>query len=627
MDHFITYCKKFSLTLWIILIFICVNILGTLWFSSVTFDATENKRFTISDASLEKIRTLSEPIHIKLYSSEIIASDFPALKNYRDRLNDFLEKMADKSSGKIIYNHILIESYSAHEDEVVGIGLTGIPLKDGRSVFLGLVSENMTDGMGILPFMAPEREAMLEFDIMQLIDGLSRPAKMKIAFSSSLPLSVGPESVLALRTGNIKPAAIYHELKSRYDILHLSDNFDALTKKERPNLTLIAHPRPLSKTAKKNLKNYLASGGRVIAAVDPFSEYPAPPQLQGIQPPILSSSLGGILDEYGVSYDSDRIILDRGLARIGRDHASGRPNEYLAWLKPTKDYIAKKEPSLSYISELSLGTVGALEPKKGYKGTLSFTPLIVSSQKADTLSAKKLASLTDLSEIEKNYIPRRSYILAAKISGQFPAIDKNIAQKPSAMIVIADSDFLDDRFWLAPAAPNKALIAKSHFGTPYAHNGNMVLNMIDYLLGDNTLIALRGRNVEQRTLTYLDDIRKNAEQGFKEREQKLNQEIVTLRDKLASIRNNRDMGGQTAQDAVHKNISDFTARLIAMRAELRHVRKSMNKHIRSTELEIKIINIIVIPLLVGLLPALFLILRRYKQYKRRPAEEKHRETL
>ena len=87
------------------------------------------------------------------------------------------------------------------------------------------------------------------------------------------------------------------------------------------------------------------------------------------------------------------------------------------------------------------------------------------------------------------------------------------------------------------------------------------------------------------------------------------------------------MGGQAAQDAVNKNISDFTARLIAMRSELRQVRKSMNAHIRSTELEIKIINILIMPLLVGLLPALFLIFRRYKHYKQRPAEEKHRETL
>ena len=217
MNNFIAYCKKLSVTIWIIVIFICINILGTLWFSSITFDATENERFTISDASIEKIQNLSDPIHMKLYSSDIIASDFPALKSYKDRLNDFLEKISEASSGNIIFDHILIESYSEQEDEVVALGLNGIPLKDGRSIFLGLVSENMTDGMGILPFMSPEREAMLEFDVMQLIDGLSRPEKMAIAFSSSLPLSVGPESILALRTGNIKPAAIYSEINNRYE--------------------------------------------------------------------------------------------------------------------------------------------------------------------------------------------------------------------------------------------------------------------------------------------------------------------------------------------------------------------------------------------------------------------------
>ena len=74
MNNFIAYCKKLSVTIWIIVIFICINILGTLWFSSITFDATENERFTISDASIEKIQNLSDPIHMKLYSSDIIAS-------------------------------------------------------------------------------------------------------------------------------------------------------------------------------------------------------------------------------------------------------------------------------------------------------------------------------------------------------------------------------------------------------------------------------------------------------------------------------------------------------------------------------------------------------------------------
>ena len=302
----------------------------------------------------------------------------------------------------------------------------------------------------------------------------------------------------------------------------------------------------------------------------------------------------------------------------------GKQNEYLAWLKPTKGFIAQHEPSLSYISELSMGTVGALIPRENYKGKLSFSPLIVSSNKADTLSAKKLAAMTTLSEIEKNYIPRHSFILAAKITGQFPTKNKSITLQPSTMIVIADSDFIDDRFWLNPLSVNSNIVPQNSFGTPYADNGNMVLNLIDYMLGDNTLLALRGRNIIKRPLSYLENIKRNAEQGFKEKEQTLNQEMMMLRDKLQNIRSNRKMGDHTAQKKVNENIASFTSRLVKMRAELRHVRQSMNEKIRSTELHIKIINIILIPLLVGLLPAIFLIIRRYKHYQQRPVQEKHR---
>ncbi|MEM6602855.1 MAG: GldG family protein [Pseudomonadota bacterium] len=622
MQKLLSYSKKISRTGWYIAIFISINILGYSWFHGIGFDATENGRFTISNSTEKMVRNLENPVHIKLYASELIATDFPSLKNYHERVKDFLHEIENSSGGNITFEHIKVAAFSEEEDEVVATGLTAIPLKDGRSVFFGIIAENMLDGIGILPFMSPERETMLEFDIAHLIDGLSRYDKIKVALSSSLPMSVGPDGAFAVRSGRVRPMAIYKEISSRYDIITLSDDFNELLKDDPPAVALILHPRPLSQKAKKNLKDYLAQGGRVIASIDPFSEYPSAPAGAPAQP-MPASDLSGLLKEYGIAFDKDKIILDRGLAKRGRDPQSGRPHDYLAWLVPTKDHIDQQDPMLSYVKSLSIGTSGAISPTPELSADLQFSPLIVTSDQADTLSAKKLKTITDLKDIEDNYIPRKMFVLAAKLTGQFPTQNKNIEKRPSVMVILADSDFIDDRFWITPTSKEQQMLSGGRPGAPYADNGNMLLNMIDHLSGHDALIAIRGRETQSRPLTYLEDIKKSAEEKFRSREKTLNIEIQSLRQKLQEARGESFAIGGKRADQLEHQVGDFAARLIATRQELRDVRRHMNDALRQTELRIKIINIIVTPLVIGLIPALLLFYRRRKHYKKNPATEKH----
>jgi ABC-type uncharacterized transport system involved in gliding motility auxiliary subunit len=629
MDYFIKLCQKIRLSVWIIAVFISFNILAFVIFSGMFFDATNEEKFSISDATRDMVSHLKEPMDMTLYVSDVVTTEFPSLKNYSVQVKDFLTALSEQSGGKIRFKTILVESYSVLEDKAVALGLTALPHSDGRSVFFGVVAENMLDGVGVLPFLSPEREAMLEFDIAQLIDGVSKKAKTRIALASSLPLSVGAEGLGAIRSGNIKPFAIYNELQSRYDVMNLSGNFKELTQNNPPPVTLLLHPYPMNKTAKQNIQNYLASGGRVIAAIDPLSELPVPDVPNNTLATVMSSSLGTMLNDYGVVYDSDMIVLDKSMARRGRDPETGKPHDYIAWLKPTKDFINQSEPALSYINELSMGTVGALERDKNYKGSLEFTPLIVSSKNADSLSVKQLLSTSNIADVEKNYIPRRQFIMAAKIQGQFPESVTSqtqktaITPKKSAMIVVADSDFLDDRFWINALTPEQQAALGGRMMAAYADNGYFLLNMIDYLSGDSALIALRGRNTQKYPLDYIDNIKKQAQSNFLEQEQKLNQEIIDLNKKIQTIKSGESAKTPNSNLNLGQNIQEFTKKLLLSREQLRHVKRNMNETLDKTELQIKLMNTVIFPLLIGLIPVIFLMIRRSRHYKMRPVQEQH----
>ena len=90
------------------------------------------------------------------------------------------------------------------------------------------------------------------------------------------------------------------------------------------------------------------------------------------------------------------------------------------------------------------------------------------------------------------------------------------SKAPLNAIVIADADFLADGLWVR---------VQDFFGqrvpAPYAHNGNLLINAVDAMMGSEALIGLRSRGVFQRPFTYIQDIKRAAEREFRQKEQEL----------------------------------------------------------------------------------------------------------
>lgn len=81
------------------------------------------------------------------------------------------------------------------------------------------------------------------------------------------------------------------------------------------------------------------------------------------------------------------------------------------------------------------------------------------------------------------------------------------------MIVAADTDFIYDTFW----SSGRTILENNYF-IPLYDNANFILNSLDYLAGDETLIDLRGRTQKIRRFEGIENMRKENLRNFRIKE-------------------------------------------------------------------------------------------------------------
>src|ERR1041384_2693803 len=88
-----------------ILLFIGIIILANLVSDSyfLRLDFTADKRYTLSDATINILKSIKEPITVKAYFSENLPPD--VAKTKRD-FKDLLIEYANRSKGKVVYSFI-----------------------------------------------------------------------------------------------------------------------------------------------------------------------------------------------------------------------------------------------------------------------------------------------------------------------------------------------------------------------------------------------------------------------------------------------------------------------------------------------------------------------------------------
>ncbi|MEQ9247444.1 MAG: GldG family protein, partial [Nitratireductor sp.] len=168
--------------------FVAVNLFSNISFRTSRIDLTQSSLFTLSDGTRNMLQEIEEPITLRFFFSESLATDYPRIRTYAGRVRDILEEMRSYSDGNLVLEVVDPEPFSEDEDRAQSLGLKGAPTTEGEVIYFGLAGTNLVDGLEAIPFFTDEREEYLEYDVARLIQNLKRPEKPVLGIVTNLPL-------------------------------------------------------------------------------------------------------------------------------------------------------------------------------------------------------------------------------------------------------------------------------------------------------------------------------------------------------------------------------------------------------------------------------------------------------
>ncbi|MGK2742507.1 Gldg family protein [Tepidicaulis sp. LMO-SS28] len=600
--------------------FVAFNLFVNLSVRTARLDLTENNLFTLSEGTKEILRNIEEPVTLRFFYSERLSTDYPRIRNYAGRVRDMLEEMRAVAGPELVLEVIDPEPFSEDEDRAMSLGLKGAPTTEGEVIYFGLAGTNLVDGREAIPFFTDEREVYLEYDLIRMIQNLSSPEKPVLGVVTNLPLDTGAGGLTAAMRGQSQSFMIYEEMRDRFDIQFLEQDFARVP--DSVDVLLIAHPKDLNETTQYAIDQFVVKGGKAVAFFDPHSEVSltAGPEGKPVRGYTEASNLPRLMESWGVQMDPEEIISDKAYAQRVQAGFDARRQlvDYPLWLAVRAETMDSEDLVTANIERLNLGTVGHFSQTE--EATTAFEPMVTSSEQAKLLDLEYVKTGPRPDELMRDFEPTgEKYVIAARVSGPVktafpdgppdPGEDEDAARYQTAekhvaggeaeanLILFADSDIFDDRFWVQTQSYLGERVAQ-----PIADNAKFVLNAVENLMGADELISLRARERAERPFTVVEKLRSEAEARFLEEEEALQAKIAASEERLARLQT-RAAGQQGAEELLSAREADEMRRirqdLVESRMELRDVQRNLRRDIDQLGSQVRFINVALMPILVA----------------------------
>ncbi len=587
-------------------LFVAVLLLVNVLFRGARADLTQNHLYTLSDGTKNIIESIDEPINLYLFYSDKGTQDLPQLRTYFTRVREMLQEMAARSGGKLKLQVIDPLPFSEDEDRATGFGLQSVPVSAaGDKVFFGLAGTNSTNGQATIPFLQPDKEAFLEYDVAKLIHELETPKKPVVGLLSSLPIAAG----LDPQTRQMRqPWAVDQQWAQLFDMKPV----DAATLKaidKDIDVLVVVHPKQLSDDAQYAIDQFVLRGGHLLAFVDPNAELDDsgadPNNPMAAMMADKSSDLPKLFKAWGIEYDPKKVVLDRARGLPISLGEGQPPVRHPGILGLTQADLNHDDVVTANLDTINVSSAGYFELSKDAKDE-KLTPLIQTTSDAMAVPSERLRMLADPSTLLNGYQPAGApFVIAARLTGKFKTAfperkDSGSLQESKdangQIVLVADTDILSDRMWVQ---------IRPFFGqqimNAFANNGDFAVNALDNMAGSSDLISVRGRATSQRPFTTVEALKRGADERFRAKEQELQKELSDTERKLTELQSGKSQDqAQILSPEQKAELDNFLKRKLEIRKELRQVRRQLDAEIESLGTRLKIVNIVLMPLLVTL---------------------------
>lgn len=510
-----------------------ILILGVFGLYKFRWDLTQEKRYTLSDSTIEVLKSVKNPMLIDVY----LDGDFPAAFKQLQNETRFMLEEFRKVNPKINFNFIDPIETNMSDETLVAMGMPASQLSDMKegkisqitmypyasikyntynSVVPLIISQSGLDGLDQLN----KSIESLEYSFTSSIKDISLEQEKNIGFLVNQQ-ELGKDQFqgflqLALENYNIGP--IIPENKSE---LTLAD----FPKLKKMDALVIAKPRKtFTDNEKLILDQYIMGGGKTLWLLDAVNaEMDSLMQAKKLMAYPVDLNMTDFFFNYGLRINPALVkdMKQSALIRIVTGEVSGNP-QYSSFLWPyfplgiadNNNPITKNINPVKFEFPTSIDTLG----RKNISTKVLFESSNETVMKSvpDFVALSEIINADSLKSSQKFSSPK---IYAVSLEGKFNSAYagrsernsfpnfKNSSSLSNKMIVVADGDIAKNQVWKGKALPlGEDFLTKQKYG-----NAQFLQNALDYLLDDSNLMALRNRNIEAR---LLDRQRIDEEKGF-----------------------------------------------------------------------------------------------------------------
>ena len=576
-------------------------------------DLTEGNIYTLSPGTRKILANLPGTVTLKLYASQGEAVPVP-LRGFAQRVSDLVNELKREAGGKLVVERLDPKPDSEIEDAAQLDGIEPQQLPTGESFYLG-VSVSQLDRKQTLGALSPQRERLLEYDLVRALARVGQPARPKIGLMAGLP--VMGEKFNPFTRQSSDPWVLANELKREYEV-----KLVPLTAKEIDkdlDVLLVIHPRDISPETEYALDQFVLRGGKLVAFVDPYTYFDPAAQMPGMSHGS-SSTLPTLFKAWGLAMPTDKVLSDVVFG-------SGAGNRYTPTvLSLNRTALNRDDVVTGSIETLLYAFGGAFSYLAGDKPAAGLTATDLVRSSRDSMLVDSANAIKSGDEATAGFKPSgKAMPLALRLTGTFKTAfpngltDEKTKQpvagtpllresaKANSVILVADVDMLAD---------GAAVDIQEVFGRKVVvpSNGNLALalGMLEQLTAGDDLISLRSRAAAFRPLTVVRQLEANAQKQYFGRIQALEAELQKTTAKLQELQGAQGGAGKAGimTPEQQAELERFRKTVAETRLALKEVRKNLRQDAEALVFWTKVANIALMPLLVALAGLIVALVRR-----------------